>query len=93
MSIFLFILGMLAVFMVFTWFSTRGDALTGRATVVSHRMGGAQTYLVTFHFSDGDELELYVSEEAYKTLAEGTFGTLVWHNNVLSRFEAEEARL
>ncbi len=100
MSMYLFIFGMLAVFAAFCWFYTRGDALTGRAVVISRRVGVAKyvarstsgngwNYLVTFRFSDGDELELYVSPEEYKQLEEGTSGTLVWHRDVLSYFEPD----
>ncbi len=100
MNIYIFIFGLLALFVAFSWFYTRGDALTGRATVVSRRVevakfatrgtyGNGWNYLVTFRFSDGDELELYVSAEEYKALTEGSTGTLVWHNNVLSSFEED----
>ncbi len=100
MNISLFILGLLAVFIAFSWFYTRGDALTGHAVVASCRVevakyatratwGNGWNYLVTFRFSDGDELELYVSPEEYKQLEEGTSGTLVWHKDVLSYFEPD----
>ncbi len=89
MILYIFILLMFALFAVTVWFHTRGSALTGRATVISRRVGTGRNYLVTFGFCDGDELELYVSEADYIALNEGISGTLVWHKNVLSSFEED----
>ncbi len=95
---FLYILIGVLLFAVFCWFYTRGDALTGSATVVSRRVGLAKysskwsegwNYLVTFRFSDGEELELFTSKEEYAILKEGTTGTIVWHKDVLSYFEPD----
>lgn len=96
MELFITIIILIAVFVVFAWIYTRGDVLTGSAMVVSHRMeagsGGGSwrssnwNYLVTFRFSDHDELELYVSESQYGELKEGLTGQIVWHKDVLSEF-------
>lgn len=47
-------------------------------------------YLVTFRLSDGDEIELYVSQEEFKLLKEGLTGQLTWHKDTLSSFEPDK---
>lgn len=78
-----------------------GMTLTGRATVVSKklehgRFGGKHSsswnYLVTFRLSDGEKLELYVFENQYAQLKEGSAGTLRWEKDTMQDFipETEE---
>ena len=87
---------LLLVFILFAWFHSRGKVLTGSAKVISRRAeagsGGGSwrssnwNYLVTFRFSDHDELELFVSEQQYAELKEGLTGQIVWCKDVLSEF-------
>lgn len=79
-------------------FATQGRTLTGTATVVSRRLElsslgskGADNYnrLITFRLSDGSELELYVSKEAYEVLPEGETGQLVWQGDQLRSFDSD----
>ena len=80
-------------------FISQGQELTGTATVISRRMeigkmGGkwADNYnrLITFRFSDGSELELYVSKEAYVILEDGDTGQLCWQGDQLTSFETQD---
>lgn len=43
-------------------------------------------YVVTFRLNNGEEAELITTEEQYKTLREGTCGTLTWQENALISF-------
>lgn len=79
-------------------FTSQGRELTGTATVVSRRMelaqlGGKWTdnynRLMTFRLSDGSELELYVSKEAYEVLPDGETGQLVWQGDQLRSFDSD----
>ena len=79
-------------------FISQGQELTGTATVISRRievgkMGDkwADNYnrLITFRFSDGSEMELYVSKEAYTVLQDGESGFLVWQGNQLLIFDSD----
>ena len=79
-------------------FATQGRTLTGTATVVSRRLElsslgskWADNYnrLITFRLSDGSELELYVSKEAYEVLPEGETGQLVWQGDQLRSFDSD----
>ena len=79
-------------------FATQGRELTGTATVVSRRMevgklGGKWTdnynRLITFRLSDGSELELYVSKEAYEVLPDGETGQLVWQGDQFRSFDSD----
>lgn len=79
-------------------FVSQGRELTGTATVVSRRMevgklGGKWTdnynRLITFRLSDGSELELYVSKEAYEVLPDGETGQLVWQGDQLRSFDSD----
>ncbi len=79
-------------------FVSQGQELTGTATVVSRRMevgklGGKWTdnynRLITFRLSDGSELELYVSKEAYEVLPDGETGQLVWQGDQLRSFDSD----
>lgn len=90
---------LLLFFLLYHHFSTNGPVLTAQATVVSRRMeigkmGGkwADNYnrLITFRFSDGSELELYVSKEAYAILEDGDTGQLCWQGDQLTSFEAQD---
>ena len=92
----LVIVGFIA--MVVYHFASQGQELTGTATVVSRRMevgklGGKWTdnynRLMTFRFSDGSELELYVSKEAYAVLQDGETGQLIWQGNQLLSFDSD----
>lgn len=66
--------------------------MTGHATAVSHRMEHAKissrnsdnwNRLVTFRFSDGSELELYVDKEGYAAIPDGVSGQLTWRGDNL----------
>lgn len=79
-------------------FTSQGRKMMGTATVVSRRlelssMGSkwADNYnrLITFRFSDGSELELYVSKEAYAVLQDGETGQLVWQGDQLLSFDSD----
>ena len=50
---------------------------------------GNWNYLVTFTLSDGEELELYVSKEAYAVLQDGETGVLVWQEDQLVSFDSD----
>lgn len=76
-----------------------GKTLTGRATIVSKklehgRFGGKYSsswnYLVTFRLSDGEELELYVFENQYAQLKEGSTGILRWEKDTMQDFIPEK---
>ena len=84
--------------MLIYYFTSRGREMTGTATVVSRRLeisklGGkwADNYnrLITFRFSDGSELELYVSKEAYAVLPDGETGQLIWQGDQLLSFDSD----
>lgn len=86
------------IVMVVYHFASQGKKLTGTATVVSRRlelssMGSkwADNYnrLITFRFSDGSKLELYVSKEAYSVLPDGETGQLVWQGDQLISFDSD----
>lgn len=89
---------LLLFFLLYYHFSTNGPTLTGRATVVSRRLQlsklgskWADNYnrLITFRLSDGSELELYVSKEAYEVLADGETGQLTWQGDQLTCFDGD----
>ena len=84
--------------MIIYYFASQGRKMMGTATVVSRRlelssMGSkwADNYnrLITFRFSDGSELELYVSKEAYAVLPDGETGQLVWQGDQLLSFDSD----
>ena len=84
--------------MLIYYFASRGHEMTGTATVVSRRLElsslgskWADNYnrLITFRFSDGSELELYVSKEAYEVLPDGETGQLVWQGDQLVSFDSD----
>ena len=84
--------------MIIYYFASQGRKMMGTATVVSRRlelssMGSkwADNYnrLITFRFSDGSELELYVSKEAYAVLQDGETGQLVWQGDQLLSFDSD----
>lgn len=78
---------------------SQGKEMTGRATVVSHRLelgigGGAYgadnwNRLVTFRLSDGSELELYAVREDYEQLEDGVSGQLTWQKENLLHFDPD----
>lgn len=90
-----------AIFLAFLLcyhFSTNGPVMTGTATVVSRRMVVAKTAsrwsdnynrLITFRLSDGSELELYVTQEAYTVLQDGETGQLIWQGDQLRSFDSD----
>lgn len=92
----LVVVGFLA--MLIYHFTSQCRELTGTATVVSRRMelaqlGGKWTdnynRLMTFRLSDGSELELYVSKQAYEVLPDGETGQLVWQGDQLRSFDSD----
>lgn len=95
------ILGVLAIplaALIFTKRFSRSREMTGRATVISHRMELAKVasrwsnnwnHLVTFHLSDGSELELYTTEAEYHTLEDGQIGLLTWEKDLFYHFDPD----
>ena len=84
--------------MVVYHITSHGHEMTGTATVISRRMevgklGSKWTdnynRLITFRLSDGSELELYVSKEAYEVLPDGETGQLVWQGDQLRSFDSD----
>ena len=84
--------------MIIYHFASQGHKMMGTATVVSRRlelssMGSkwADNYnrLMTFRLSDGSELELYVTKEAYAVLPDGETGQLVWQGDQLISFDSD----
>ena len=84
--------------MIIYYFASQGRKMMGTATVVSRRlelssMGSkwADNYnrLIAFRLSDGSELELYVSKEAYAVLPDGETGQLVWQGDQLISFDSD----
>ena len=98
MIIFIALIVICFIAMLVYHFASQGRVLTGTATVVSRRlelssMGSkwADNYnrLMTFRLSDGSELELYVSKEAYTVLQDGETGFLVWQGDQLRSFDSD----
>lgn len=98
MIIFIALIVICFIAMLVYHFASQGRALSGTATVVSRRlelssMGSkwADNYnrLMTFRLSDGSELELYVSKEAYTVLQDGETGLLVWQGDQLRSFDSD----
>ena len=76
----------------------KGPEMTGRATVVSQRVdqgryhGKVRTrwnYLMTFALSDGEEVELYVTDDIFSSLKEGQSGQLTWQGKRFYHFEPD----
>ena len=98
MYIFIALIAVAFIAMLVYHFASQGREMMGTATVVSRRlelssMGGkwADNYnrLMTFRLSDGSELELYVSKEAYTILQDGETGQLVWQGDQLRSFDSD----
>lgn len=98
MIIFIALIVICFIAMLIYHFASQGRALSGTATVVSRRlelssMGSkwADNYnrLMTFRLSDGSELALYVSKEAYTVLQDGETGFLVWQGDQLRSFDSD----
>ena len=77
----------------------RGPEMTGKATVVSKRvdqgryLGKAPSrwnYLMTFALSDGEEVELYVTDDIFSSLKEGQTGLLNWQGKRFYSFDLDE---
>ena len=99
MWIYILIGALFLFYLLYYHFSTKGAKLTGRATVVSHRLelgtGGGRygdnwNRLVTFRLSSGDELELYVDRQAYELLKDGETGQLTWEKDQLRYFDTDD---
>lgn len=84
--------------MVVYHFASQGRKMMGTATVVSRRLelssmgskwGDNYNRLMTFRLSDGSELELYVTKEAYGILPDGETGQLVWQGDQLISFDSD----
>lgn len=76
----------------------KGAEMTGYATVKSHRVAQGRyvgkapsrwNYLVTFGLSDGEELELYVTDDVFNTLKEGQSGQLTWQGKRFYHFDSD----
>ena len=80
---------------LFKKLTRRGEVQTANATVVSKRLmsaryptqGSTWDYLVTFRAEEGGDVEVYVSEEFYKTAAPGASGTLTRQGDELKSFD------
>lgn len=67
---------------------------TAPATVLSRRVvrrnemfeNAPWLYLALFRLENGEEMELRITEESYRQLAEGSSGTLVWYEDTLVTF-------
>jgi len=51
---------------------------------------GNWNYFVTFLLSDGEEIELYVGENEYKALKDGTSGQLTWLGKKFRSFDFDD---
>lgn len=75
----------------------KGPEMTGPATVRSCRVktGRAPTrgshwdYMMTFALADGEEVELYVTEDIFSTLKEGQSGLLTWQGKRFYHFDPD----
>ena len=76
-----------------------GPEMTGRATVKSKRatqgryLGKAPSrwnLLMTFSFHDGEEIELYVTQDIFSTLKEGQSGQLTWQGKRFYHFDPDD---
>lgn len=76
----------------------KGPEMTGHATVTSKRvdqgryLGKAPSrwnLLVTFALSDGEEVELYVTQDIFSTLKEGQSGQLTWQGKRFCHFDSD----
>lgn len=76
----------------------KGPEMTGPATVKSHRviqgryLGKAPSrwnYMVTFALSDGEEIELYVTDDVFNALKEGQYGQLTWQGKRFYHFDSD----
>lgn len=79
-------------------FSRNKGKVTGHATVISHRMVLARVSsrhsdnynrMVSFRLSDGSELELYTTKEAYASLTDGQAGQLTWEKDLFYHFDPD----
>ena len=77
----------------------KGPEMTGRATVTSKRvdqgryLGKAPSrwnLLMTFSLSDGEEIELYVTQDIFSTLKEGHSGQLTWQGKRFYHFDPDD---
>lgn len=98
MWVYILIGALFLFFLLYYHFSTNGPTLTGRATVISRRMEVGKygsrwsdnyNRLITFRLSDGSELELYVTQEAYAVLTDGETGQLSWQGDQLTCFDSD----
>lgn len=98
MWFYILIAALLLFFLLYYHFTTNGPTLTGPATVVSRRMEVAKTAsrwsdnynrLITFRLSDGSDLELYVTQEAYSVLKDGETGQLSWQGDQMTCFDGD----
>ena len=90
-----------AVLLLVYHITTNGPTLSGTAQVLSRRVepakvsggrytGGQWNYMVTFALADGEELELYVTQDDFRELKEGLRGFLCWQKENLLSFEPEQ---
>lgn len=77
----------------------KGPEVTGHATVVSQRVdqgryhGSVRTrwnYMMTFALSDGEEVELYVTDDIFSSLKPGQSGQLTWQGKRFYAFEPDK---
>lgn len=77
----------------------KGPEMTGRATVTGKRveqgryLGKAPSrwnLLMTSSLSDGEEIELYVTQDVFSTLQEGRSGQLTWQGKRFYHFDPDD---
>jgi hypothetical protein len=76
----------------------KGPEMTAPATVKRHRvdqgryLGKAPSrwnHLITFALSDGEEVELYVTDDIFATLKAGQSGQLTWQGKLFYHFDPD----
>lgn len=76
----------------------KGPELTGHATVISRKvdqgryLGKAPSrwnYMMTFRLSDGEEVELYVTDDIFSSLKDGETGQLTWQGKRFYHFDPD----
>lgn len=76
----------------------KGPEMTAPVTVTAKRIAQGRylgtapsrwNYMVTFTLSDGEELELYVTNSIFSTLKEGQTGLLKWQGKQFRHFDPD----
>lgn len=94
------LIGLFCVYQVWAYRDKddKGPEMTGRATVKSKRVAQGRylgkapsrwNMLLTFTLSDGEEVELYVTQDIFSTLKEGQSGQLTWQGKRFYHFDPD----